>query len=329
MSKAFFINGGVGRVLCSIPGLEHYFLNNKDDSIVVAESWSELFVTSDILRDRVYPAHHRNLFSDKIISREIVSPEPYRLKEYYNQKCNLIQAFDMLVNGLKEVPETKPFNLSIGKADQVFGYNFLMNVKVQLKKDKVIVFQPFGSTAKLDGNFITDDSGRSFEVRDLMRLVEELGKDYAIVLMSGFKIPTDKPMPAVIPENVNLLQWMGIFKAADYFIGCDSVGQHYANALHKPATVVIGSTFPENISYPQNPNFKIFDIGLGKRTYSPLRISQDLFMERSNEDLMILPDEVFKDILKQVRTTLGKNKFQEQVKKALSYNESCCEPQKS
>lgn len=325
MSKAFFINGGVGRVLCAIPALEHYFLNNKDDSIVVAEAWTELFLTSEILRDKVYPVNHRNLFIDKIKTREIVSPEPYRLKEYYNQKCNLIQAFDMLINGHKEVPETKSFNLSIGKADQVFGYNFLMNVKVQMKKEKVIILQPFGSTAKLEGNFITDDSGRSFEYRDLARLVEELGKDYAIVMMSGFKIPSDKPMPAVVPENVNLLQWMGIFKAADYFLGCDSVGQHYANALKKPATVVIGSTFPENISYPQNPNFKIFDIGLGKRIYSPLRISQDLFMERSNEDLMILPDDVYKDILKHVRNTLGKNKFQEQVKKALASNESCCE----
>lgn len=324
MSKAFFINGGVGRVLCAIPALEHYFTNNNDDSIIVAEGWYELFLTSEVLRDKVYPVSHRNLFFDKIKTREIVSPEPYRLKEYYNQKCNLIQAFDMLINGHKEVPETKAFNLSIGKADQVFGFNFLMNVKVQMKKDKVIVLQPFGSTAKLEGNFITDDSGRSFEVRDLIRIVEELGKEYAIVLMSSFKIPVDKPMQAVVPENINLLQWMGIFKAADYFLGCDSVGQHYANALNKPATVVIGSTFPENISYPQNPNFKIFDNGLGRRTYSPLRISQDLFTERSNEDLMILSDETFKDIVSHIKETLGKNKFQEQVKKAMSTNQSCC-----
>ena len=40
------------------------------------------------------------------------------------------------------------------------------------------------------------------------------------------------------------------------------------HALDKKATVVIGSTFPENVSYPDDKNLDILDMGEGKRVYS-------------------------------------------------------------
>ena len=41
-SKAFFINGGAGRVICSIPALEKY-AENHDDFIIVAEGGMNFF----------------------------------------------------------------------------------------------------------------------------------------------------------------------------------------------------------------------------------------------------------------------------------------------
>jgi ADP-heptose:LPS heptosyltransferase len=119
--------------------------------------------------------------------------------------------------------------------------------------------------------------------------------------------PANKQLAVALPENINLLQWMAIIKASDYFLGCDSVGQHFANALSKPATVVIGATFPENISYPDNKDFTIIDCGKDKRTYSPIRITMDHFIERSNEELMVLNDDQFKRIIKSVTDKLGKS----------------------
>lgn len=305
MKKAFFVNGGSGRVLCAIPALEYYATHVDPDVIIVAEGWLELFLSSEVLRNKVYPITQKDLFQDKLKDREIVTPEPYRLNAYFNQHANLIQAYDMIINELKEVPETKKFNLTIGKADQSLGHNLVAQVKNQFQKNKVIVFQPFGSGAKIDGRFIIDESGRSFEPRDVFRIVEELGNYYGIIIMSSFQIPAHKPMPAIIPENLNLLQWMGIINACDYFIGCDSVGQHFANALNKPASVVIGATFPENISYPGNKNFNIIDNGLGKRIYSPIRISMDFIIERNNEDLMILEDATYNKFIKGIKDKLG------------------------
>lgn len=306
MKKAFFINGGAGRVLCAIPALEYYKENVDPDVIIVSEAWTELFLATN-LRHNVYAANHKGLF-DMLKDREIISPEPYRLNAYFNQRVNLIQAFDMLINGVDETVESKPIDLDLGKNDQVYGYNLVNQVKMQFKKDKVIVLQPFGSSIKQEGNFIWDTSGRSFELKDIFQIVEELSKDYGIIMMSQHKIPTDRVMNVALPENTNLLQWMGIIKAADYFLGCDSVGQHYAHALGKPATVVIGSTFPENISYPENKNFTIIDNGKDTRTYSPYRITFDPITEKDNEDNMILTDENHKKIIKSIHDSLGKPK---------------------
>lgn len=303
MKKAFFINGGAGRVLCSIPALEYYKENVDPDIIIVAEAWTELFLSSS-LRNNVWPIGSKNLF-EMLKDKEIVSPEPYRLNAYFNQKVNLIQAFDMLINGVDETVDSKPINLDIGKNDQIYGYNLVNQVRAQFQKEKVVVFQPFGSGARMEGNFIWDTSGRSFELKDIFRIVEELSKKYAVIMMSQIKIPTEKPMGAAIPDNASLLQWMGIINAADYFVGCDSMGQHYAHALGKPATVVIGATFPENISYPRNKDFTIIDNAKDNRTYQPYRITNDPGLERDNEDNMILTEENFKKILASVDEKLG------------------------
>jgi len=308
MKKAFFVNGGAGRVLCSIPALEYYKNNTDPDVVIVAEAWGELFISSS-LRNNVYPLGSKDLFK-LLKDKEIISPEPYRLNAYFNQRVNLIQAFDMLINGVDETVESKPINLDLGKDDQIYGYNLVNQVKSQFKKDKSIVFQPFGSGVKIEGNFIWDTSGRSFELKDVFRIVDELSKDYAVIMMSQIKIPTDRPMGAAIPEHASLLQWMGIMNATDYFVGCDSMGQHYAHALGKPATVVIGSTYPENISYPNNKDFTIIDNAKEKRTYTPYRITGDPAAERDNEDNMILDEKNYERLIKSVKEKLGKGSKQ-------------------
>lgn len=309
MKKAFFINGGSGRVLSAIPALEYYLQNTDPDVVIVAEAWIELFLSSEILRNNVYPIHHKGLFTNKLKDKEIVSPEPYRFHAYFNQEVNLIQAFDMLINDLDHVPQTKTFQLTMGKSDIVSGLNLCNNLRQKFQKEKIIVFQPFGAGAMLEGLYIIDETGRSFEIRDVFRIIEELGQHYGIILMSHIQIPADKPLPAAMPDNMNLLKWLGIINAADYFLGCDSVGQHFANALGKPATVVVGSTFPENISYPDNPKFQIIDNGIDSREYSPIRLSSDYVLDRNNENLMLLNDATFKMIIDGITGNLGKSSY--------------------
>ena len=111
-----------------------------------------------------------------------------------------------------------------------------------------------------------------------------------------------------MPKDMGLNQWMGVINAADYFLGCDSVGQHMAHAMKKPATVVIGATFPENISYPGNKKFTIIDVGEGKRRYQPIRITADECADRNNEDLMVMDKDMIKKIIKTIKDKIGVSK---------------------
>ena len=304
MKKAFFINGGSGRVLCSMPALEKY-AEKDDDFIIVAESWGELYFLNEKLRDKVYQMVHKGLFEDKLTDRKIVSPEPYRVNQYFNQKCNLIQAFDIEINDLDDVRDIGTINLSLSKEEQIIGHNVVSEVTQTLGKDKTVVFQPFGQGSKKEGQFIYDPTGRSFEVSNVIQVIEELRKNYSVILMTEIEIPGWEGLGVACPTGMDLNKWAGVINAADYFVGCDSVGQHFAHAMGKPATVVVGSTYPENISYPESKKFTIIDNAKEKRRYSPIRLTYDLFTERNNEALMCMGSDIVKQIAKSVKDKIG------------------------
>jgi hypothetical protein len=315
-SKAFFINGGAGRVVCSIPALEKYAEENpNDDFIIVCEGSTDFYKGHPKLHPRAYDHWHKNLFEDKLIHMDLVSPEPYRVWEYYNQKCSLAQAFDIEINkkGLRDLPNP---SIRLSNEEAFVGFNVIKEVKEKTGKDKVIVFQPFGRGVRAENGIVFDTSGRSFEGAHTISIVKKLQKKYAVVMMSEIGIDFSKhgcKDPVAHPQNINLRQWAGIIHNADYFLGCDSVGQHLACALDKPATVVVGSTFGINVSYPNNKKFEVLDMGGDMRRYSPIRITLDEVSDRVNDGIMrmneavedAIVDSVNKGVDKHVKTALA------------------------
>ncbi len=87
-----------------------------------------------------------------------------------------------------------------------------------------------------------------------------------------------------------------MINAVDAFVGCDSIGQHIAHSFNKNTYVVLGSTFAENVSYPNNKQFNIFDFNKDKKEYSPIRIIVDECADRKNESTMNLTDTQIKQI---------------------------------
>jgi ADP-heptose:LPS heptosyltransferase len=149
------------------------------------------------------------------------------------------------------------------------------------------------------------------QAENVVNLVNKLSKDYGIVFFSEIAIEFQKhgvKQPVAIPQNIDLRMWAGIIDAADHFLGCDSVGQHIAYALDKTATVVIGSTFKENISYPDNPKFDILDMGEGARVYSPIRITIDELSDRTNEGIMYMNDKIEDVIVSSVNSMVKDGK---------------------
>jgi ADP-heptose:LPS heptosyltransferase len=306
-SKAFFINGGAGRVICSIPALEKYEQESGDkDFIIVCEGGTDLFKGHPTLDDRTYDHWHKNLFKEKIKDRDVVSPEPYRIWEYYNQECSLAQAFDIEINGkgIRELP--KP-NLYLSKEELLHGRQVIGEIKKTLKKEKTIVVQPFGRGIQYIDESFVDPTSRSVEYRDVKILIRKLQEQgFAVIMMSEIKLDLREEKykdDVAAPENVGLRQWAAIIKYADHFFGCDSVGQHLAYAMNKPTTVVLGSTYPINVSYPNIPTVNILDMGEDSREYSPIRITPDERVDRKHEHIMSMTPEIHDYV---INTILGK-----------------------
>lgn len=308
-SKAFFINGGAGRVICSIPALEKYREESGDkDFIIVCEGGTDFFKGHPTLYPKVYDNWHKNLFEEKLINMTLVTPEPYRVWEYYNQKCNLSQAFDIEING-KGVRELPRPTLKLSVDEILTGKNIIKEVKEKTGKDTVVVFQPFGRGTRVENNIISDPSGRSFEATHVINIIKQLQEKHAVIVMSEFGIDYSKhgcPSPVASPQNATIRHWAGIINEADCFLGCDSVGQHIAYALHKPATVIVGSTFMENVSYPNADKFDVHDMGGDRRRYSPIRITIDEVADRTNEGIMLMNSQIEEYIANSVNTLIEK-----------------------
>ena len=307
---AFFINGGAGRVLCAIPALELYHKENpEDDFIVILESWFDLVRGHPLLHKRSYTMDVPNLFEEKIKSRRCVSSEPYRIWEYYNQQCSLAQAFDIEINnkGIRDLP--KP-SVHLSTEEEVNAYHFINDVKVKTKKDKIVVFQPFGRGAKETNGYVNDGGGRSIDIMDTIEIVKKLQKnDYGVVLMSEFKLNWEERgcKDPVATPSMDLRRWAAVIDAADHFLGIDSVGQHFSASLGTTSTVIFGSTYPINTGYLNDPKIDIVDFDDGNRQYSPIRISSDDAIERNNDKCLKFKDKYkcIDQIIKSVKTKTG------------------------
>lgn len=328
--KAYFINGGAGRVICSIPAFEK-LAEVEDDFIIVCEGGMDFYKGHPILHDRAYDNWHKGLFEDHIKNRDCITPEPYRVWEYYNQKCSLAQAFDIAINN-QGIRDLQPPKIVLNKYEMVQGYNVVEEVKFKTGFDKVVVIQPFGRGVQNQGDFVVDPSSRSLHLNDVLAIINELKKEYGVILMSEFPIAIEEndtgKFPVAMPQIPDIRIWSGVIDVADHFIGCDSVGQHIARALGKTATIVTGSTYPVNISYPNCKDFDIIDVGEGKRKYSPIRISMEDHIERYNDESMEMNKEQLQKVLSSARARLGKSvRYKGNYKPPVPMENTCCEEQ--
>lgn len=71
---------------------------------------------------------------------------------------------------------------------------------------------------------------------------------------------------------------------------------------------MIGSTYPENISYPNEKSFTIIDNAKDRRKYSPIRMTFDECCDRHNEELMVIDNDTIKQIAKSIKDKIGVSK---------------------
>ena len=308
MKTVFMIDGGAGRAIASIPALIKYSKTNLNFRVLVS-GWDTLFWGIPELQDKVFNPDQKGSFEQFLMDAdEVVSPEPYRVPGYYKQEKSLAEAFDYLINKTDDHSDLVAPVLNTNRNEELQAANFMQQVRQQQQKQKTVVIQPFGrSMEKPQDNVLMDQSSRSINPDTYLKLVKKLATKYNLVLFAekDFWMPEDT---YTMKPEADLRMWSAFIDAADYFIGCDSVGQHMARAMNKPGTVVIGSTFAVNTSYPNYFNIIERDV---QKKYSPIRISglESHLADRANEATVEFTDEeinkmyesILKDIEKKVK----------------------------
>jgi len=308
MKTVFMIDGGAGRAIASIPALIKHSKKNQDFRIIV-HGWDSLYWGIPELHDKVFNPDQKGAFEQFFLDADrVFSPEPYRVPGYYKQEKSLAEAFDYLINETDDHSDLTPPVLVTNKNEELQAANFMQQTKQQQQKQKTIVIQPFGrSMEKPQENALLDQSSRSINPDTYLKLVKKLATKYNLILFAEKNFWIQEDTYTMKPE-CDLRMWSAFIDAADYFIGCDSVGQHMARALNKPGTVIIGSTFAINTSYPNYFNIIEKDV---QKKYSPIRISglESHLADRVNEGTVEFTDEeingiyanIVKDIEKKVK----------------------------
>ena len=305
MKKVFVINGGAGRVICALPALQKYYKNHGPDFYILSESGIEFFVGHPELQDLAFELNHKGLFENIIKPNDLVTIEPYREHGYYNQKKSLSQSFDKLINNTDDHSDLEKPKIILSKMEEINALDAVSNVKDYHKKKKTIVIQPFGRSCSLHKTGHTiDPLSRSLSTDDYFYISEKIRRKYNLITFSEIKFDNDENMYV----ETNIRQWSAIIEAADYFVGIDSVGQHMAYAFNKPGSIILGSTFAENISYPKH--FNILEKKGIKKKYSPIRIDgldgelinryNDTCMDFTRKELDDITNKILVDIKKKV-----------------------------
>jgi 3-dehydroquinate dehydratase len=242
------LDGGFGRIITAIPALLKYFKNHPDKEwYITIPGWDFITWGFPELQERTFNPEARGSFDLYWKADQIISPEPYRVPAYYRNEISLREAFDVCINNSLDHSDLSPMQLKLSLAEKRIAYEILEKAKNIHKKSKTIVIQPYGSTATPHPSGIFDDSLRSISKPMLDYFIKELSKDYNLIFMGAKEfhdVRTYKPDP-----DPNLREWAAIIGVADYFVGCDSCGQHICKALNKKASVVIAGTHRVNVTY--------------------------------------------------------------------------------
>jgi hypothetical protein len=248
MTTVISLDGGLGRIITAIPALLKYHKNHPDEEwYLTIPGWEFITWGFPELQERTFSPEAKGTFNLFWKADRVISPEPYRLPAYYRNEISLREAFDVCINDSTDHSDLPPMQLNISMQEKRTAYDIIKRSKKKHPKGKTIVIQPYGSTATPHPSGVFDDSLRSIPKQMLDYFIDNLSKRYNLIYMGAkdfHDIRTYKPDP-----DPQLRDWAAIIEAADYFIGCDSCGQHMRKAFNKKASVVIAGTHKTNTTY--------------------------------------------------------------------------------
>lgn len=300
--KIINIDGGIGRVITALPALLKYHRNHsKEEWYLSIMGWDYVPLGIPELQDRTFNPETKGTWENIFMKAdEVISPEPYRLPNFYKGKLSLAEAFDEIINQTDDHSDLEYKTLQLSHAEIRKGQEVIYQAYEKQKKEQTIVINPYGSTAQVCPLGVYDDSLRSLPENMFVKLCELLAEDYNVIYMGYSHLLSEENKFIFVPQpDLHVREWMGVISQVDYLIGCDSVGQHVARATGTQGCVIMGGTDAVNMSYPDY--FRI--VQRKKPEYSPMRISglQSNLVERLNKECIEYSDDEIFDIYEKVK----------------------------
>ncbi len=305
--KIINIDGGIGRIITALPALLKYHQNHLNEEWYVSiMGWDYIPLGIPQLQERSFNPDTKCVWENIFLKAdEIVSPEPYRLPNFYKGKISLAEAFDEIINETEEHDDLNYETLNLSHSEIRKGQEIIYRAYELQGKEKTIVINPYGSTAQVCPVGVYDDSLRSLPENMFIQLCELLAEDYNIIYMGySHLLPEDNKVVYVPQPDLHMRDWMGVIAQVDYFVGCDTVGQHIARATGTKGCVIMGGTDAINMSYPNY--FRI--IQRKQPVYSPMRISslQCNFAERLNKECIEYTESEILDVYEKIKEDIEK-----------------------
>jgi len=317
MKTIITIDGGIGRALTALPALLYFAEKHQNEEFyVMIHGWDFLTWGFSQLQNRTFNPENKGTFEKYFWNADrVIAPEPYRLPEYYRGEINLIQAFHQEINDSKDYENLPKEYIKLSQFEDIKGHQVLHEVKELQKKQKTIVIQPYGSTANRCPMGVFDSSFRSFPQKFYETLVNQLSKSYNIIYMGAHEHHDGmsyKPQP-----DPNMREWIAIIRNADYFIGCDTCGQHFAKAVGQKASVLVAGTHKNNVSYPDE--FHIIERNC-EYYPAPMRICglDSSLATRLNEERILFTNEEIESVYQEIVNRIENKKEKSVVSRKIT-----------
>jgi ADP-heptose:LPS heptosyltransferase len=285
MKRVIYIDGGVGRVICSLPAIEKA---SKKDEIIVITPHTQVFMNNPNIYRILHPSTPY-IFEDYIFDNNFEHPEPYQLNKYYRGELHLIQAFNFIINN--DIELSKP-NIYLTSSEIKNAKNLIQSLT---STKKILLFQPFGSSNSIVCNNAepthnSDASGRSLSENQANYILEKLKSEYEIIYIGDYLATSSESFHVL---NLSIRDVFSLCMHADKFIGIDSFLMHAANAFNLPGLVIFGAMNSNNLCYKEHYLLKKENLN-----YEPLRMPVNMeFSKNKNNNSMDFSDEEIDKLL--------------------------------
>ena len=231
------IDGGIGKNIFFTGLIKELF--EREGQICIETSYPEVFIGFEKEVAKVYfsnePKDFKKFYAhfDKIYAHD-----PY-IGNMWKGGIHVVQAWADLIN----LPTNKLENrFPVIKAET--NKNDLEQIQSKLKDKKYIVIQIAGGQSPYEIQDLNNlppyernhmRAGRNFTSMDA--LFEELEKQFPDHEIVQFGLPNEPKMNGAIQFNMHYVSWFEVFKNCDFYIGIDSMMQHYMAGIKKPGIV--------------------------------------------------------------------------------------------